>query len=144
LRVQPEMGGILHLRLNTGGKPIADKYREGKMKRTLKRESKELEVVESEAIVTSSGRGAQIAGAEATSAPKRAKVARGACAERGRGDSRLLTARAVPVPHLGANNFTLPAGISYPSVRESPLATEQQPARRKAPPGSCSLSPTGQ
>jgi len=38
-----------------GGRPIAYKYREGKMKRTLKRESKELEVVESEAIVTSTG-----------------------------------------------------------------------------------------
>jgi len=49
------MGGILHLRLNTGGRPIANKYREGKMKSTLKRESKELEVVEREAIVTSDG-----------------------------------------------------------------------------------------
>jgi len=46
LRVQPEMGGILHLRLNMGRRPIAHKYREGKMKRTLKRESKEFEVVE--------------------------------------------------------------------------------------------------
>jgi len=50
------MGGILHLRLNTGGRPIANKYREGKTKSTLKRESKELEVVEREAIVTSTGR----------------------------------------------------------------------------------------
>jgi len=49
------MGGILHPRLNTGGRPIANKYREGKMKSTLKRESKELEVVEREAIVTSGG-----------------------------------------------------------------------------------------
>jgi len=56
LRVQPEMGGILHLRLNTGGRPIANKYRERKSKSTLKRESKELEVVEREAIVTSTGR----------------------------------------------------------------------------------------
>ena len=55
MRVQPEMGGILHLRLNTGGRPIANKYREGKMKSTLKREPKELEVVEMEAIVTSDG-----------------------------------------------------------------------------------------
>jgi len=49
------MGGILHLRLNMGGRPIANKYREGKMKSTLKRGSKELEVVEREAIVTSEG-----------------------------------------------------------------------------------------
>ena len=55
LRVQPEMGGILHLRLNMGGRPIANKYREGKMQRTLKREFKELEVVEREAIPTSKG-----------------------------------------------------------------------------------------
>ena len=32
------MGGKLHLRLNIGERPIANKYREGKMKRTLKRE----------------------------------------------------------------------------------------------------------
>jgi len=45
------MGGILHPRLNIhGGRPIAHKYRKGKMQRTLKRESKELEVVEREAI----------------------------------------------------------------------------------------------
>lgn len=35
--MQPEEGGKLHLRLNTGARPIADKYREGKLKRTLKR-----------------------------------------------------------------------------------------------------------
>ena len=34
------MGGKLHLRLNTDTRPIADKYREGKLKRTLKREFK--------------------------------------------------------------------------------------------------------
>ena len=40
-----------HLRLNSDGeRPIANKYREGKMKRTLKREFKELEVVEMEGI----------------------------------------------------------------------------------------------
>ena len=33
-------GGKLHLKLNTGGRPIANKYREGKMQRTLKRELK--------------------------------------------------------------------------------------------------------
>jgi len=37
--MQPKVGGILHLKLNTGKKPIAYKYREGKMKSTLKRES---------------------------------------------------------------------------------------------------------
>ena len=49
--MQLKKGGITHLRLNKDGKPIAYKYREGKMKRTLKRESKELEVVEMEAII---------------------------------------------------------------------------------------------
>ena len=34
------MGGKFHPKLNTGERPIANKYCEGKMKRTLKRESK--------------------------------------------------------------------------------------------------------
>jgi len=51
LRVQSKIGGMLHPRLNIDGKPIANKYRKGKTKRTLKRESKELEAVEREAIV---------------------------------------------------------------------------------------------
>ena len=37
---QPKVGGKLHLRLNTDTSPVADKYREGKLKRTLKREFK--------------------------------------------------------------------------------------------------------
>jgi len=56
LKVQPEKGGTFHPRLNSDGRPIVNKYREGKTKSTLKRESKELEVVEMEAIVTSKGR----------------------------------------------------------------------------------------
>ena len=40
LGMQPKTGGKLHLKLNTGVRPIANKYREGKMKRTLKRELK--------------------------------------------------------------------------------------------------------
>ena len=40
LGMQPKMGGKLHLRLNIGTRPIANKYREGKMKRTLERELK--------------------------------------------------------------------------------------------------------
>ena len=36
--MQLQMGGKFHLKLNTGERPIAHKYREGKMKRTLKRE----------------------------------------------------------------------------------------------------------
>ena len=47
------MGGKLHLKLNIGERPIANKYREGKMQRTLKRESKGLEIVNREAIVSS-------------------------------------------------------------------------------------------
>ena len=47
------MGGKFHLKLNNGKKPIANKYREGKMQRTLKRELKVLEIVKREAIETS-------------------------------------------------------------------------------------------
>jgi hypothetical protein len=38
LGMQLKMGGKFHLKLNTGERPIANKYREGKMKRTLERE----------------------------------------------------------------------------------------------------------
>jgi len=44
------MGGKFHLKLNMGEKPIANKYREGKMKRTLKRELKVPEIAEREGI----------------------------------------------------------------------------------------------
>ena len=40
LGLQLKVGGKFHLKLNTGGKPIVNKYREGKMQRTLKRELK--------------------------------------------------------------------------------------------------------
>ncbi|KAK4373112.1 hypothetical protein RND71_008496 [Anisodus tanguticus] len=38
--MQPKSGDKFCPRLNTGERPIANKYLEGKMKRTLKRESK--------------------------------------------------------------------------------------------------------
>ena len=41
------------LKLNTGERPIANKYCEGKMKRCLKRQSKVPEIVERESIVIS-------------------------------------------------------------------------------------------
>ena len=40
LRSQPKEGGKPHLRLNMTTRPIANKYREGKLQRTLKREFK--------------------------------------------------------------------------------------------------------
>ena len=43
------MGGKLHLRLNIGERPIANKYREGKMKRALKRGLKVPEIAKREA-----------------------------------------------------------------------------------------------
>ena len=49
LGMQPKMGGKLHLKLNIGTRPIANKYREGKMKSTLKRELKVRETVRREA-----------------------------------------------------------------------------------------------
>ena len=51
------MGGKFHPKLNTCGRPIANKYREGKMKRTLKRESKVLEIAENEGMASSNGLG---------------------------------------------------------------------------------------
>ena len=51
------MGGKFHPKLNICGRPIANKYREGKMKRTLKRESKVLEIAEIEGMASSIGRG---------------------------------------------------------------------------------------
>jgi hypothetical protein len=48
------MGGKFHLKLNTGTRPIANKYCEGKMKSTLKRESKARETVKREPIEASS------------------------------------------------------------------------------------------
>ncbi len=47
------MGGKFLLKLNTSERPIANKYREGKMKRTLKRELIVLEIVKREALETS-------------------------------------------------------------------------------------------
>ena len=47
------MGGKYHLKLNIGERPIANKYREGKMKRTLKRELKVREIVKRETLKTS-------------------------------------------------------------------------------------------
>ena len=49
--MQPKMGGKFHLKLNTSERPIANKYREGKMQRTLKRELKVLEIVKRETVV---------------------------------------------------------------------------------------------
>ena len=46
--LQLSEGGKFHLKLNIGGRPIANKYREGKMKRTLKRELKVPEIAEKE------------------------------------------------------------------------------------------------
>ena len=50
LRVQYKGGGIFHGRLNRGEKPIANKYCEGKLARTLEKELEEPEVVVLEAI----------------------------------------------------------------------------------------------
>ncbi len=48
--MQLKVGGKFHLKLNISKRPIANKYREGKMQRTLKRECKVLEVAEREAV----------------------------------------------------------------------------------------------
>ena len=46
------MCGKFHIKLNIGARPIANKYREGKMKRTLERELKVPEIAEREALRT--------------------------------------------------------------------------------------------
>ena len=58
LGMQPKTGGKLLLKLNTGTRPIANKYREGKMKSTLKRKLTVRETVSREAhgISNASGR----------------------------------------------------------------------------------------
>ena len=48
------MGGNFLLKLNIDSRPIANKYREGKVKRTLERELKVREIAEREANETSS------------------------------------------------------------------------------------------
>ena len=47
--LERKLGGKFHLKLNMGSKPIANKYHEGNMKRTLKRGLKVLEIAELEA-----------------------------------------------------------------------------------------------
>ena len=51
--LERKLGGKFHLKLNMGSKPIANKYHEGKMKRTLKRELKVPELAERKADGTS-------------------------------------------------------------------------------------------
>jgi hypothetical protein len=85
LGMQSKVGGILHLRLNTGRRPIANKYREGKMKSTLKRESKEREIAEWETLGTAEQAArVRARGAGATPRCVSARVA---------GQRRLLSAR---------------------------------------------------
>ena len=47
------MGGDCHLKLNIDSRPIENKYREGKVKRTLERELKVREIAKREANETS-------------------------------------------------------------------------------------------
>ena len=51
--LERKLGGKLHLKLNIGSRPIANKYHEGKVKRTLKRELKVPEIAERKANGTS-------------------------------------------------------------------------------------------
>ena len=66
--IQPKTGGKFHLKLNTGSRPIANKYREGKMKRTLKRELKGLEIAKREPL------GRSVAGVDIASVAKASGV----------------------------------------------------------------------
>ena len=53
LEMVRKVGGNLLLKLNNDSRPIAKKYREGKVKRTLERELKVSEIAEREANETS-------------------------------------------------------------------------------------------
>ena len=52
-RLERKVGGKFHLKLNTRLRPIVNKYHEGKVKRTLKRELNVPELAEREANETS-------------------------------------------------------------------------------------------
>ena len=52
MKVEHKVRGKFHAKLNITGRPIAKKYREGKMKRTLKRGLKVLEIADREVIKT--------------------------------------------------------------------------------------------
>ena len=52
LELERKLGGKFHLQQNISLRPIANKYHEGKMKRTLERELRVLEIAEGEAIGT--------------------------------------------------------------------------------------------
>ena len=54
--LERKVGGKFHLKLNIGLRPIANKYHEGKMKRTLKRELKVPEITDREADRSSSAK----------------------------------------------------------------------------------------
>ena len=51
--MERKVGGKFHLKLNMNLRPIANKYHEGKVKRTLKRELKVPEIAERKANGTS-------------------------------------------------------------------------------------------
>ena len=51
--MERKSGGKFHLKLNIASRPIANKYHEGKVKRTLRRELKVPEIAEGEANGTS-------------------------------------------------------------------------------------------
>ena len=51
--MERKVGGRFHLKLNIGSRPIGNKYHEGKVKRTLKRELKVPEIAEREPNRTS-------------------------------------------------------------------------------------------
>ena len=53
MELERQVGGNFLLRLSSDPRPIANKYREGKMKRTLERELKVREIAKREANETS-------------------------------------------------------------------------------------------
>jgi len=153
LRVQPKAGGILHLRLNKSGRPIANKYRKGKMQRTLKREFKELEVVEREAIVGTTrkkDRGENVPGLDRRAACKRdcwallQKTTRERVASGETENKRESTTavRAAHPPHGGRLQCAVSTQLSSLAWAPRFIVSVRGQSRRLGPPGKAGKTDT--
>ena len=125
LGIQSKTGGKFHLKLNTGNRPIANKYREGKMKRTLKRELKGLEIAKREPL------GRSVAAVDIAWRARARRVPSAACwsASAGRPGSRLAGRWAGPALRCGCPAVT---------ARRLPCRASDRGSLKPRPvPGSC-------
>ena len=124
LGVQPKVGGKLHLKPNNGTRPIANKYREGKVKSTLERELKRpRNRWEGNACSRTGPRRVQGAALR----PVRRRHPRGSLADRGVGLPCTLGGRGRP-SGADSGRRALVGQVAQPSLAEANL----QPAVRSA------------